>query len=405
MDSIFRPTVSSVIPEGCKASACVLGIDEGVWAVSRPPLMLDSTASVFTPFAAGRGPFLGPMIYACAFWPAADDARISRMGFDDSKAITNEKRRSLFSSLQRCGEVGYVIVSISSEDISARMLRRTPVSLNAISHDTAEQLVRTVLDAGVALSHVYVDTVGDAGVYQAKLTKLFGNRIPFTVTPKADSLFKCVSAASICAKVTRDDALEHWRFREPHFAATCAPPGGEKGAVEADSSGATPAKPEPPEFGDGADDVDNDDDVDELLGADAALPTAALAAPGGSRAPTHPGTAGSGYPGDPLTKAWAAANFDPLFGWPSVVRFSWSTAKVAFKAPGAVRVTWEGDDEDGNPGEGAAAAVDAKQQRLSAFFSSAPSGGRGGEAAPPPAAGRFFAKRGIEAVLGHSDRL
>ena len=322
----------------------------------------------------------------------------------DSKALSNEKRRALFSAMQRCGEVGYTIVSISSEDLSSRMLRRTPVSLNAISHDTAEQLVRAVLDSGVTLSHVYVDTVGDAGFYQAKLSKLFGNRIPFTVTPKADSLFKCVSAASICAKVTRDDSLVQWRFREPYFASNCLPP-----QSQPSQPGAPVVVQEPSASGASAaavsDDEASDDDfvMDKLSQAESDAVQVSSGATGIARVPTHPGTAGSGYPGDPLTKAWLSANFDPVFGWCSVARFSWSTAKVAFKGPSAVRMTWDGEDDDGEEGSAAAAVVDTKQQRLSAFFSAASS--RGGSSSAPPPPGRFFLKRGIEPVMAYSDSL
>lgn len=34
---------------------------------------------------------------------------------------------------------------------------------------------------------------------------------------------------------------------------------------------------------------------------------------------------GCGYPGDPKTKAWLRANKDGVFGFPSLVRFSWKT--------------------------------------------------------------------------------
>ena len=36
---------------------------------------------------------------------------------------------------------------------------------------------------------------------------------------------------------------------------------------------------------------------------------------------------GCGYPNDSLTKEWLENNFDPVFGFPSIVRFSWGTVK------------------------------------------------------------------------------
>ena len=34
---------------------------------------------------------------------------------------------------------------------------------------------------------------------------------------------------------------------------------------------------------------------------------------------------GWGYPGDPVTKDWLKKHFDKVFGFPTIVRFSWST--------------------------------------------------------------------------------
>lgn len=47
---------------------------------------------------------------------------------------------------------------------------------------------------------IYVDTVGDAGKYQAKLQDKFPG-IDITVAKKADATYSIVSGASICAKV------------------------------------------------------------------------------------------------------------------------------------------------------------------------------------------------------------
>ena len=86
----------------------------------------------------------------------------------------------------------------------------------------------------------------------------------------------------------------------------------------------------------------------------------------------HPATSASGYPSDPLTKAWLKAFLEPTFGWPSVARFSWAPAKDALEARG-VPVQWPDDDAPGGGGGG--------QARLSAFFAATGTGrGLGGAA-------------------------
>lgn len=55
------------------------------------------------------------------------------------------------------------------------------------------------------------------------------------------------------------------------------------------------------------------------------------------------GPLGSGYPGDPDTKAWLAAALHPVFGWPAAaVRFSWAPARLALEARAAA-AGWEDD--------------------------------------------------------------
>ena len=49
------------------------------------------------------------------------------------------------------------------------------------------------------MAEIYVDTVGPPEKYEAKLQDIFRSQ-KCTVAKKADSLYPCVSAASICAK-------------------------------------------------------------------------------------------------------------------------------------------------------------------------------------------------------------
>ena len=96
---------------------------------------------------------------------------------------------------------------------------------------------------------------------------------------------------------------------------------------------------------------------------------------------------GSGYPGDPATKAFLEASKHPLFGWGEHVRFSWSTAARALSAEeGGVAFAWEDDDDDENGNGSAARRSSAGQKRSSSGGGNAMQQGRisfgGGPAQP-----------------------
>ena len=181
----------SDIPDICKEEPCVLGIDE-----------------------AGRGPVLGPMVYGISFCPISKNSDLKELGVDDSKALTEEKREDLLGKLNKNSDyIGWAIHVLSPRFISSSMYKRSKYNLNSISHDTAIDLVKMALEKGVQVSEIYVDTVGPPEKYQAKLQDIFRAQ-KVTVAKKADSLYPCVSAASICAKVARDKCLKDWVFPE-----------------------------------------------------------------------------------------------------------------------------------------------------------------------------------------------
>ncbi|KAI7099230.1 ribonuclease H-like protein, partial [Hortaea werneckii] len=189
----------SDIPEAIKAdmsTECVLGVDE-----------------------AGRGPVLGPMVYALFYLPRTHHHSLlaSTHHFDDSKALTPAVRAALMRTLctpatDLHSQTGWAIRALSAQDISSAQLRSTGASnLNEQAMAATIALIQNVLDRGVNVKEVYVDTIGPPASYQRKLEKVFP-ALGITVEKKADSLFPCVSAASVVAKVTRDVALEVlWR--------------------------------------------------------------------------------------------------------------------------------------------------------------------------------------------------
>lgn len=69
---------------------------------------------------------------------------------------------------------------------------------------------------------------------------------------------------------------------------------------------------------------------------------------------------GSGYPGDPLTKKFIRDRIDNVFGYPLLVRFSWSTAELMLQEKAAA-CTFEDVDD---PGKGKSKST----KTISSFF-------------------------------------
>ena len=241
---------------------------------------------------AGRGPVLGSMVYALAYLPTTHETPLLKTThhFTDSKELTPAVRCDLMRTLcdpttelaQTCG---WGVRVMSARDISAGMLSaRRSCNLNEQAMEATVGLIQGVLDQGVNVRELYIDTIGREETYQRRLERVFP-ALRVTVRKKADSLFPVVSAASVVAKVTRDVALEvsyegvaghgTWQVQE-----------------------ATPGW-------------------------------------------------GSGYPSDAKCPAWMKRNMDPFFGWGPECRFSWGTAKEMLEAKGAsVKIEWPEEVED-----------------------------------------------------------
>ena len=160
---------------------------------------------------AGRGPVLGPMVYACAYWKEEYDKDIrKKFKFNDSKQLTPGDRERMFNQIKAHHNIiRYELIMLPSDYISKEMLKRQKVSLNQISQDSAKKLIKTARDKKVNIRKIYVDTVGPAESYQILLTKYVNDKsIEVKVEAKADAKYECVSAASIVAKVTRDKEIE-----------------------------------------------------------------------------------------------------------------------------------------------------------------------------------------------------
>ena len=166
---------------------------------------------------AGRGPVLGPMVYACAYWKEDYDNNIrAKFKFNDSKALKAEEREKMFQQIKSHPNIiRYELIILPSDLISSDMLKREKISLNQISHDSAIQLIEMALNKKTNIRKVYVDTVGPPEKYKEIIDKKLNNKnIEVKVEKKADATYECVSAASIVAKVTRDQIIDNLEIED-----------------------------------------------------------------------------------------------------------------------------------------------------------------------------------------------
>lgn len=213
---------------------------------------------------AGRGPVMGPMVYAGLIWPVRLKKQLAEIGFTDSKKLdTDEKREMFFEAIEELSKtvVEYKFISLSSRLISNTTLDKgNAENLNTISFKSAFAIIQSFLDEGIKITHAYIDTVGKPEKYKAILEQRFRHIVPniqFTVESKADNNYPVTGAASVVAKVQRDRALHKYEF------------------------------------------------VEKIGLADRNF--------------------GCGYTSDEYTKRWLKNNWNSLFGLPEVIRFNWST--------------------------------------------------------------------------------
>lgn len=173
---------------------------------------------------AGRGPVLGPMVYGVAFWPVdiGEEMR-NEFCFTDSKKLTEGQRDHMFSQIQSMDKtkMGYFTCVLDPSEISNDMLAEDLLggrNLNRMSYDAAFSTLLKILKMGFKVQRVICDQVGPPDKQERELRAYcYGHLkdgVEVICESKADDTYPVVSAASICAKVTRDTILKEWAFKE-----------------------------------------------------------------------------------------------------------------------------------------------------------------------------------------------
>jgi ribonuclease HII len=139
----------------------------------------------------GRGPLAGPVVAAAVIFPQ----EISLNGINDSKKISETQREELFPKiLEQAISVGVGIVSHEEIDL-----------LN-ILNASLEAMKRAVEKLIIQPQHLLIDG-----------NKYRSHGIPFTTIVKGDAKCYSIAAASIVAKVTRDNLMKEYDKQFPQY--------------------------------------------------------------------------------------------------------------------------------------------------------------------------------------------
>ena len=150
---------------------------------------------------AGRGPVIGPMVMAIAAIDEKDEHKLQEIGVKDSKLILPDKRKEILKKIKEI--CSYELIVLSNQDVDDA-LNDPGINLNWLEAINSAMLInkikpdKVILDCPSTNIQAYTDYVNN----------LVKSNTKIIAEHKADLNYLIVGAASIIAKVTRDDLIE-----------------------------------------------------------------------------------------------------------------------------------------------------------------------------------------------------
>ncbi|MEK6855793.1 MAG: ribonuclease HII [Nanoarchaeota archaeon] len=157
---------------------------------------------------AGRGPLIGPMFLAGVLLKMEDEKNLKQEGVNDSKQVAHPKRVRL-AGLIKDVCVSYKIVSSTPEQIDHSIL--SGINLNTLEALKVAEIINSLVIGQKEGIKVIVDCPSvNTKAWRALLLQYLKDpdRVELLCEHKADANHVSVSAASILAKVAREDSVE-----------------------------------------------------------------------------------------------------------------------------------------------------------------------------------------------------
>ncbi len=148
---------------------------------------------------AGKGPVLGPMCVAGLLLDEKELPALARLGVKDSKLLTYKKREALEIEIKKLADK-YFILEVSPKQIDEL---RKMMTMNDIMVSCYVKVLEELKpdQAFVDAADVKAERFGE------NIKKKFSGKVDITSEHNADEKYPIVSAASILAKVKRDELV------------------------------------------------------------------------------------------------------------------------------------------------------------------------------------------------------
>lgn len=150
---------------------------------------------------AGRGPVIGPMVVCGVMMDEKDQFKLKVLGVRDSKLLTVAKRKQLFKILTK--ELKYKAIIVEPKEIDNAVFSDS-TNLNWLEADKSVEILnlfkpgRAIIDCPSNNKEAFVEYLKERIHSEMEIKAEF----------KADQKYLAVGAASIIAKVIRDEEIE-----------------------------------------------------------------------------------------------------------------------------------------------------------------------------------------------------
>ncbi|MEM2908545.1 MAG: ribonuclease HII [Candidatus Bilamarchaeaceae archaeon] len=146
---------------------------------------------------AGRGAVIGPLVICCALCNRRNEKRLRQLCKKDSKKLTPAQREKTLKELKEFCEFKWI--EVSAADINKLMEKMNLNDIEALAMASLAKQIKSA-DIMIDMPDRYSRT------FNSRMKKFGCER--FEAEHKADEKYPIVAAASICAKVIRDEKIE-----------------------------------------------------------------------------------------------------------------------------------------------------------------------------------------------------